>query len=87
MRSDELATRKLGQKSLSGDKQDAKDPFSDVPFWLGDSTTISEKVPEMPAPAHSSRDADSEHLPKVVSKSRRHSVFLTFRKTEIATSA
>ena len=33
-RSDELPTRKLGQKSLSDDKQDAKDPLADMPFWL-----------------------------------------------------
>ena len=37
-RSDEHAARKLGQKSKSDDKQDAKDPFADVSFWVEDST-------------------------------------------------
>ena len=57
----ELAIRKLGQKFLSDDKQDAKDPFADMPFWLEDFTD-NLKVPEMLAPAHSSRDSDSEHF-------------------------
>ena len=52
----ELATRKLGQKSLSDDKQDAKDQLGDMPFWLQDFTD-NLKVPEMPAPAHSSWDS------------------------------
>ena len=56
--SDELATRKLWQKPLSDDKQDAKDPLADMPFWLEDFTD-NLKVPEMRAPAHSSRDSES----------------------------
>ena len=37
-RSDEFATKKHGQRSLSDDEQDAKDPLADVPFWLEDFT-------------------------------------------------
>ena len=73
-RSDELATRKLGQESLSEDKKDAKDLLADLPFWLEDFTDNLE-VTELPAPAHSSRDSDSEHNPKVVSKTRMHSIY------------
>ena len=86
-RSDELATRKLGQKSLSDDEKDAKDPLADVPFW-SENFTDNLKVAELLAPAHSSRDSDFEHPPpKVLSKSRKHSIFCTSRKTEIATYA
>ena len=78
-RSDELATRKLGQESVSDAKQDAKDPLADMPFWV-QHFTDNLKVPEMPAPAHSYHDSDSEHLSKVVSTSRKHSVFTHFRE-------
>ena len=37
-RSDELATRKLGQKSLRSGKQDENDPLADLPFWVQDFT-------------------------------------------------
>ena len=78
-RSDEHARKKLGQTSLSDDKQDAKDPFPYMPFWLGDFTDDL-KVSELPAPAHSSRDPNSEHPTKVGSKLRKHSVYTHFPK-------
>ena len=74
-----LPTRTLGQKSLSDDKQDTKDPLADMPFWLEDFTDCL-KVPEMPAPANSSRDVYSEHPPKVVTKSMKHNVYTHFPK-------
>ena len=78
-RSDEHARKKLGQKSLSDDKQDAKDPFPYMPFWLED-LTDDLKVSELPAPAHSSRDSYSEHPTEVGSKLRKHSVHTHFSK-------
>ena len=37
-RSDELATRRLGQESLRSDKKDENDPLADMPFWFEDFT-------------------------------------------------
>ena len=53
-------------------------------FRLEDFTENLEDA-EMPAPASISRDSDSERLIKVAS--RKHSIFLTSLKTEIARSA
>ena len=33
-RSGELATRRLGQESLTDDKKDADDPLADLPIWV-----------------------------------------------------
>ena len=56
-RSDEQATKRLGQESLRSDKKDANDPLADLPFWFGDFTDDLEDT-EMPAPAHISQDSD-----------------------------
>ena len=62
-RAAELATRRLGQKSLISDKEET-DPLADLPFWFQDFSDNPENV-EVPAPAqHTSRDSDSEHLYK-----------------------
>ena len=41
----------------------------------------------MPPPAHSSRESDLGHPAEVVTNWRKHNMFLTSEKTEIATSA
>ena len=76
-RSDELATGRLGQESLSDDK---KDPLADLPFWEEEDFTDNVEDTEVPALAHSSRVSDPEHPPKVVSKSRKHSIYTHFPK-------
>ena len=81
----ELATRNLWQKPLSDDKQDAKDPLADMPFWLEDFTD-NLKVPEMPAQHTVLGTQNLERHTKVATKSRKHSVY-THPKTEIATYA
>ena len=78
-RSDELATRRLGQESLRKDKKNADDSLADLPFWLEDFTDNLEAT-EVHAPAHISQDSDSEHLEKVVTKSRKHSIYIHFPK-------
>ena len=65
--------------------RDADDRFRDLPEWLEELKDDLEDT-EMPAPARSSQDSDSELPTKVVSKSRKHSIFLTSQKTEIAKS-
>ena len=62
-RSEEEATRRLGQESLKiqnqnkkrDDKKDADDPLADLPFWFED-VTDNLKPTEVHAPAHSSQD-------------------------------
>ena len=46
----------------------------DLPEWLEEFTENLEDT-EMPVPAHISQDSDSEHPTKVVTKSRRHSIY------------
>ena len=77
-RSDEQATRRLGQESLRSDKKDANDPLADISFWLEDFT--DNLIPtEVPAPAHISQHSDPEHPVKVATKSR-HRIFTHFPK-------
>ena len=64
-RSDELATRKHGQESLTSDKKDVTDNL---------------KPTDVHAPAHISQDSDSENSAKVATKSRMHSIFTHFPK-------
>ena len=78
-RSDELATRRLGQESLKSEKKDENDPLADLPLWLEDFTDNLEPA-EVHAPAHISQDSDSEHPTKVATKSRKHSIFTHFPK-------
>ena len=78
-RSDELATRRLGQGSLRSDKNDENDPLADLPFWLEDFTDMFEPT-EVRAPAHISQNSDSEHTIKKATKSRKHSIFTHFPK-------
>ena len=68
-RSDELATRKLGQESFRSDKKDENDPLADLPFWFQDFADNLEPI-EVHAPAHISQDSES----------RRHSIFTNFPK-------
>ena len=86
-RSDELATRRLGQESLRSDEKEEYDPSADLPFWLQDFT--DNLVPtEVHVPAHVSQDLDSEHSSRKWTENQGSTVFsLTSRKTEIATSA
>ena len=51
----------------------------DLPEWLEEFTDNQEDT-EMPVPAHISRDSDSERRTKVVSKSRKHNIFVHFPK-------
>ena len=53
--------------------RDANDRLRDLPEWLEELGDNLEDT-EMPAPARSSQDSDSELLTKVVSKSRKHSI-------------
>ena len=86
-RSDEQATRRLGQESLKiqnqrkkrDDKKDANDPLADLPFWLEDFKDDLVDA-ELPAPAHSSRETDLGHPVEVVTKSRKHSIETHFPK-------
>ena len=77
----------LGNRSgTESDKMERDDQSQDVPEWLQNFTENLED-PEIPAPAHISReDSDSEHPTKVVEKSKLGSVVFIFtsQKTEIA---
>ena len=81
-RSDELASKGLvqspeiqNQNKKRDDKKISDDPLADLPYWLQDFIE-NLKVTEMPAPAHSSRESDSERV-----------FIFTFQQTEIATYA
>ena len=76
-RSDELATRKLGQESLRSIKKDENDPLADALLWLEDFKE-NLKPTEVHAPAHISQNSDSAHSMKVATKSRMHSIFTHF---------
>ena len=80
-RSDELATRKLEQESLRSDKKDENDPLADLPLWLQDFTDNLDST-DVHAPAHIAQDSDSEHPTKVVTKSRKHSIYTHFPKDQ-----
>ena len=60
-------------------KKDADDPLADLPFWLVHFTENLEPT-EVHAPAHIYQDSDSEHPTKVVTKSRKHSIYNHFPK-------
>ena len=59
-------------KKRNGNR-DSDDRLRDLLEWLDEFTDNPEDA-ELPASAHSSQDSDSERLPKVVSKSRKHSI-------------
>ena len=75
---DELATRRLEQEPWD-DKKDSDDPLADLRFWFEDFTDNLEPTEE-DAPAHISRDSDSEHPTKVVTKPRKRSIYSLFPK-------
>ena len=55
------------------------DRMRDLLEWLEEFADNLEDS-EVPVPAHSSQDTDSERSTKVVSKSRKHSIYTHFRK-------
>ena len=59
--------------------RDADQRLRDLPGWLEEFADNLEDT-EMPVPGHMSQDSDSEPPTKVVSKSRRHSIFTHFPK-------
>ena len=74
----EVASRRLVQSleipnqiKTRDDKRNSKDLLADLPEWLEEFTDNLEDT-EVPAPAHSSHDSDSERATKVVL--RKHSV-------------
>ena len=77
-RSDEQATRRLGQESLRSDKKDADDPLADL-YWLEDFKDNLVDA-ELPAPAHDSRESDLEHPAEAVTNSEKHSIYTHFPK-------
>ena len=68
------------------DRNNSDDPLADLPEWLEEFTDNLEDT-ELPASAHIAQDSDLEHLTKLTTKSRKHSIYTHFQKTEIATSA
>ena len=72
-RSDGLAARKRD------DNRDSDDRLRDLPAWLEEFTDNLEDT-EVHAPVHSSQDSDPERPTKVVSKSRKHSIYTHFPK-------
>ena len=62
-------------------QEPAIDPLADIPEWLKEFK--ENLVEDLPAPAHSSRKSDLEHLVKVATKSRRHSIFTHLPKDRI----
>ena len=86
--SDEHAPGNWGPENQKPNKKkngsrDSDDRLRDLPEWMEDFTDHLEDT-ETPVPAHVSQDSDSERPTKVGSKSRKHSIFITFQKTEIA---
>ena len=65
------------QNEKKNDDRDSDDRLQDPPEWLEEFTDNLEDT-EMPVPAHISQDSDSGRLTKVVSKSRKHSIFIHF---------
>ena len=61
------------------DRKKLDDPLADLPEWLEEFTDNLEDT-EVHASAHISQDSDSERLTKVVSKSRKHSIYVHFPK-------
>ena len=68
------------------DHRDSEDHLRDLPEWLEEFADDLEG-PALHAPAHISQDSDSERPTKVVSKSRKQSIYIHFQKTEIEKSA
>ena len=80
MRSDGLAPGDwCGSPSKTQNKNKKRDGNRDLPEWLEEFTDNLEDT-EVHAPAHISEDSDSERLTKVVSKSRKHSIYTHFPK-------
>ena len=65
------------QNEKKNDNRDSDELLRDLLEWLEEFTDNLEDT-EMPVPAHISQDSDSERLTKVVSKSRKHSIFIHF---------
>ena len=68
------------------DSRDSDDPLADLPERL-EEFKENQVDTELPASAHSCPESDLEHPATVVSESRKHSIFVTSQKTEIAKSA
>ena len=84
-RSDGLATRRLGQESLSDDKKDANDPLAALPFWLEDFTDNLEPTE---VHWHTFLRTQIRNILRKWQRNRGNTVFsVTPRRTEIATSA
>ena len=66
------------KKKRSGNR-DSDDRLREFPEWLEEFTDNLADT-ELPASAHSSQDSASERPPKVVSKSRKHSIYSPFPK-------
>ena len=89
-RSDEQATRRLGQESLKiqiqnrkrDDKKNADGPLADLLYWLVDFKDNLVDA-ELLAPAHISREPDWEHLVEVVTESKKHRIYTHFPKNQI----
>ena len=67
------------QNKNSNGNQDSDDRLRDLLEWLGEFTDNLEGT-EVSAPAHISQDSNSERTTKVVSKSRKHSIYTHFPK-------
>ena len=66
----------------SGNNRDSDDRLRDLPEWLEEFTHNLEDT-EVPAPAHVSQDTESERPTKVVSTSRKHSVYTHFPRPKL----
>ena len=62
-------------KKKRDDKKDANDPLADHPFWSQDFKDNLVNTDEH-APTHISRESEVEHPVEVLTKSRKHSIFL-----------
>ena len=71
--------QELFSRNPARDSKDSHDRLRDLPEWLEEFTDNLEDT-ELPAPAHISQDSDSERPTKVVSQSRKHSVYTHFPK-------
>ena len=67
------------QHKNSNGNQDSDDRLRDLPEWLEEFADNLEDT-EVSAPAHISQDSGSERTTKVVSKSRKHSIYSHFPK-------
>ena len=74
-------TENQTQKTKENGSRVADDRLRDLPEW-SEEFTINLEDAEPPMPAHISQNSDSERPAKVVSKSRKHSIFSHFPKDQ-----